>query len=96
MALSPARLPVPTSSSPSCPRRLSVRPAWDRVQDFGRVQALVIVFSRIVDIESFSEVVLSAVMEEEKRELQHRLGVLNVLNPVRVSAVGSFLKVTRG
>lgn len=54
-------------------------------QDFGRVQALIIVFSRIVDVESFSEVVLSAVKEEEKRELQHRLGILNVLNPVRVS-----------
>lgn len=42
------------------------------------------VFSRIVDVEMFSEVVLSTVREEEKRELQHRLGLLNVLNPVRV------------
>ncbi|CAN0324852.1 unnamed protein product, partial [Hapterophycus canaliculatus] len=53
-------------------------------QDFGRVQALIIVFSRIVDTENFSEVVLSCVRCEEKRELEHRLGVLNVLNPVRV------------
>ena len=43
-----------------------------------------VVFSRIVDVEMFSEVVLSVVREEEKRELQHRLGLLNVLNPVRV------------
>lgn len=55
------------------------------MQDFGRVQALIIVFSRIVDVENFSEVVLSAVKKEEKRELEHRLGILNVLNPVRVS-----------
>ena len=48
------------------------------------MQALVVIFSRIVDVERFSEVVLSAVREEEKRELQHRLGLLNVLNPVRV------------
>lgn len=41
-------------------------------------------FSRIVDVENFSEVVLSAVRGEEKRELEHRLGILNVLNPVRV------------
>lgn len=54
------------------------------MQDFGRVQALIIVFSRIVDIENFSEVVLGCVRCEEKRELEHRLGVLNVLNPVRV------------
>lgn len=54
-------------------------------QDFGRVQALIAVFSRIVDVENFSEVVLSAVRGEEKRELEHRLGILNVLNPVRVS-----------
>ena len=56
-------------------------------QDFGRVQALVAVFSRIVDVDMFSEVVLSAVREEEKRELQHRLGLLNVLNPVRVRII---------
>lgn len=53
-------------------------------QDFGRVQALIIVFSRIVDVENFSEVVLSGVRDEEKRELEHRLGILNVQNPVRV------------
>lgn len=41
-------------------------------------------FSRIVDIENFSEVVLSCVRNEEKRELEHRLGLLNVFNPVRV------------
>ncbi|CBJ31908.1 Hypothetical leucine rich repeat calcium binding protein [Ectocarpus siliculosus] len=52
-------------------------------QDFGRVQALIIVFSRIVDVDRFSEVVLSCVRNEERRELQHRLGILNVLNPVR-------------
>ncbi|CAM9291885.1 unnamed protein product [Ectocarpus fasciculatus] len=52
-------------------------------QDFGRVQALIIVFSRIVDVDSFSEVVLSCVRNEERRELEHRLGILNVLNPVR-------------
>lgn len=49
------------------------------------MQALIIVFSRIEDVENFSEVVLSAVRSEEKRELEHRLGILNVLNPVRVS-----------
>lgn len=42
-------------------------------------------FSRIVDVDSFSEVVLSCVRNEERRELEHRLGILNVLNPVRVS-----------
>ncbi|CAM9197908.1 unnamed protein product [Ectocarpus sp. 13 AM-2016] len=52
-------------------------------QDFGRVQALIIVFSRIVDVDRFSEVVLSCVRSEERRELQHRLGILNVLNPIR-------------
>lgn len=60
------------------------------------------VFSRIVDVEMFSEVVLSAVREEEKRELQHRLGLLNVLNPVRVRLANVFpphaacAKTTRG
>eukprot|EP00752_Nemacystus_decipiens_P005020 g4560.t1 len=52
-------------------------------QDFGRVQALIIVFSRIVDVDNFSEVVLSAVRVEERKELEHRLGLLNVHNPVR-------------
>lgn len=42
-------------------------------------------FSRLVDVDNFGEVVLSALRIEEKRELEHRLGILNVLNPVRVS-----------
>lgn len=56
-------------------------------QDFGRVQALIVVFGRIVDVDRLGEIVLDAVREEEKRELTHRLGVLNVYNPVRVSAL---------
>lgn len=56
------------------------------LQDFGRVQALVAVFSRIVDVDNFRDVVLSTLREEERRELQHRLGILNVLNPVSVSS----------
>lgn len=56
------------------------------LQDFGRVQALVAVFSRIVDVDKFRDVVLSTLREEERRELQHRLGILNVLNPVSVSS----------
>lgn len=46
------------------------------------------VFSRIVDVDNFGEVVLNAVRDEEKRELEHRLGILNVQNPIRVSEGG--------
>lgn len=66
--------------------RPSVRPSVR--QDCARVQALIIVFSRLVDVDNFGEVVLGAVRIEEKRELEHRLGILNVLNPVRVSQDG--------
>lgn len=53
------------------------------------MQAVIIMFSRIVDIERFSEVVLSAIREEEKRELVHRLGILNVMSPMSVSGARS-------
>lgn len=43
-------------------------------------------FSRIIDVDHFSEVIIPAVREEEKRELEHRLGILNVFNPIRVSS----------
>lgn len=64
-------------------------------QDFGRVQAIISLFSRIVDVERFSEVVLPRLREEELRELHHRLGILNVLNPVRVSTGGGMRRVPR-
>lgn len=55
-------------------------------KDFGRVQAIIYLFSRIVDLDRFSEIILPAVRGEEKRELHHRLGILNMLNPVQVRA----------
>ena len=50
------------------------------------MQAIICLFSRIVDLDRFSEVILPTVREEEKRELHHRLGILNILNPVQVRA----------
>ncbi|CAM9374928.1 unnamed protein product, partial [Discosporangium mesarthrocarpum] len=51
-------------------------------QDFGRVQAIISVFSRIINIEDFSTVVFNRLRKEEQRELIHRLGILNVLTPL--------------
>lgn len=58
-----------------------------RAKDYGRVQATIFLFSRIVDVENFNEVILPGLKEEERRELHHRLGILNILNPMNVSLI---------
>ena len=49
--------------------------------DFCQVEAACIMFSRIFDIENFCDVV-DSFNEDDRRELYHRLGVLNVLCPL--------------
>ena len=49
--------------------------------DYLRVMAVQAVFCRIVDLESF-HVVLDALVEDERDELYHRLGILNVSDPM--------------
>ncbi|CAM9116440.1 unnamed protein product [Pylaiella littoralis] len=73
---------VATAAWYTCRQAMEIASAFPW-QDCGRVQALVTVFSRIVDVDNFGEVVLNAVRDEEKRELEHRLGILNVQNPIR-------------
>lgn len=58
-----------------------------RAKDYGRVQAIICLFSRIVDVEHFNEAILPDLKEEERRELHHRLGILNILNPMKVSSI---------
>mmetsp|Transcript_27108 Transcript_27108/g.44718 ORF Transcript_27108/g.44718 Transcript_27108/m.44718 type:complete len:219 (+) Transcript_27108:2-658(+) len=66
---------------------LTAQQAWEIAgafpyHDFCRVQALVTLFGRIVDVGN-CDVFLSAVAFEEKVELLHRLGALNLLNPLK-------------
>ena len=50
-------------------------------EDMARVQAAVILFSRIVDLDNFMRISENLTRAEEL-ELYHRLGVLNVSNPM--------------
>ena len=59
---------------------LPPKPLGDGIYDL-RVELVVALFSRIVDIENFSTVVREQLPENERREITHRLGWLNTFNP---------------
>ena len=65
--------------------KLSVRQAMQIVdhfprQEWARVQAIVILHSRVIDLEKF-HYMFRLLDESESRELVHRLGWLNIFNP---------------
>ena len=50
--------------------------------DFLRVQLLVTLFNKIVDIENLHIIIDRMLTDDERLEAYHRLGVLNLLDPM--------------
>ena len=49
-----------------------------------RIQLLMIVFSRITDLENFDHIFDKILTDDERREALHRFGVMNLLDPMKV------------
>lgn len=74
MRLPPAHPPSPPSSLPSLDSALPR-------DDYARVQALTIMLARVVDLENVHKLV-SKLTPKEEVEAYHRMGILNLMNPM--------------